>query len=139
MATGSGCCYILIYQKMRKQRQLVLRQHQQRQQRQRQITELKLMLAGVILFLLTCIYAVFCGTIAMVKDDANMLLTMITFQSLMGDAYSWANPYLLLMCSSTLRRHMKALVTCSKNVVEPTVQATTKRFGPSSVRQRRVE
>ena len=73
----------------------------------RRKAELNITVAGIILFIMTGFYALYCGATAFATDP-EALKQMLKFQNLMGDAYSWINPYLLLLFSSAVRKHFIA-------------------------------
>ena len=47
--------------------------------------------------------------------DLEQMARMRKYEYIMGDVYSWINPYLLLTCSQPVRKHFKEFFFRQKN------------------------
>ena len=91
--------------------------------------EVKLAVVGIILTILTALYALFCGSMA-VTCDLDRMARMRKYEYIIGDVYSWINPYLLLACSQPVRKHFCKILSRHENVYKA---VEMEQFGKISV------
>ncbi len=129
-----GVCYFITFYRARtaRLRMAKMKNNGDKASRQKQKAELKLAMVGVILALMSAVCGIYCLVIALLWDQPEVLLSLAPLGDFLLDVYAWANPYLLIGCSSEVLRHFKAFLKGQRHAVtqvNPSRVATKSRTG----------